>query len=854
MDSNDIVLYAQWQIIIDTDLKDLSVMGYDFDQPFDAQITHYTVSNVTGAAVEVMAVVDSNQYNRVTVDGVSVTSGAAVRVDLVNGTNICDVVVTSQDDVTSKTYSITFNKLSDTANLKTFEIKGYELTPSFDQTTTSYGLHMTSGAAVTLVIEPEEVGSTIDLGGYTASEVTTSGAVVVLPVAVGRNVYEFKVTAENKIDQKIYVLTIDRDNNKPEPQNIEILGQTSLIFRSDVMTYSIANTLNDALDLRVTMDEYDAIKINGAAMASGEICHVPLSFGNNVIRVITTAEDGIHSKTYTFNVYRVQNTALLSGLKLMGSSLSTPFSPTDFEYTLNGTQGHLIQLIPRIDEATKASIKIDGTSVGSGRTFSKGLVLGENVIEVVVVAEDGTTVVYQFKINRYRESSGGGSDSGSSDSGSGLSNQDTSVSKPSTSKEDVKVLVNGKSEIAGVQSKQKIDGRSVLTVKTNPELIEEKIAIAKVDGLIENTVVVPVSGTGSDAVEVLLTGDVVKTMENGDFKLTVDVGNVQYVIPAKQVQISSVADQLGVPHNQLEAIVVTVEIESVADHMEAQIYKDAATQKYQVVCSPLAFKVKATVDKSDHTQETIEINRFSQYVVRRVEIAEAIDVSDITTGVLYNPDGTFSHIPTTVVKMDGRYYAELHSMTNSCYSIIYNPIEIPSVEGYLFEDSVNNLASRLIIDNIEKFEPNAPITRGDFIEYLVKAIGLYKTNRTSDSVFSDGSLEYADVIDIAKSYHLVTGYPDGTIRENNQITREEALVLLSNVQKILESDEGDRDVVIEKVDEISPWAEDSVQRVLNSKIIDNPSQFLTHPQSILTYGESAVVIERLLMHGELINR
>lgn len=762
MGENDVTLYAQWKMIISTELKGLGVSGYTLNEPFDPNKNVYTVSDVTEGAVEVTALVEKGQYNSVRINDIRVTSGAAVKIDLVNGANTIDVTVTAQDGITFKIYSLIINKLSDTAHLKTFEVEGYDLTPSFNKNTTSYALHVTSGAAVTLLIEPEETGATMKFEANGDSQVTTSGATVILPIEVGLNTYNFKVTAENKIDQKTYSLFIDRDNDNAEPTNIEIVGQTLLpIFSGGVTDYQVGNTTNGTIAIGVTMDEYQRIQINGLSVKSGEIGNIPLAIGENTITISITAEDGLHTKQYTIHVIRYKENS--------------------------------------------------GKTSGSGTSTSKK-------------TEEGH-----------------------------LSNTSAPVSKTFEASKGVQVILNGKPEVAGIQTEQTIGGKKVVSVTMNHDIIKDKIAAAKVNSVSENILLVPISDTNSNIVEALLTGDIVKTMENDDFKLTIDVGNVQYTIPAKEVQISGVAEQLGVPMNRLENIVVEVQIESVAGSLEAQINKDAESRKYQIVSSPLEFKISATVEKSDGTKETIEIDHFNEYVDRLVKIPESVNPFDITTGVLYNSDGTFSHIPTTIVEIDGKYYAELHSMTNSCYSIIYNPIKVSSVSGYNYEGAVNNLASRLVIGNTEDFEANKAINRGEFIEYLVKALGLYKTNVKQNLYFSDMPTEYYDVIGIAKTYNIINGYPNGTIRGNNQITREEAIVMLDNVLNLLKIEEKGEGVFYEEMNEVSHWAVEAALRVSNSKILDSTTEILKDPKDMLTHGQAAVIIENLLKRAELIN-
>ena len=187
----------------------------------------------------------------------------------------------------------------------------------------------------------------------------------------------------------------------------------------------------------------------------------------------------------------------------------------------------------------------------------------------------------------------------------------------------------------------------------------------------------------------------------------------------------------------------------------------------------------AKTTKADGTTGEVEINKFSNYVERVMEIPTSIDPSKITTGIVFNPDGTYSHVPTDVFQKDGKWYARLNSLTNSNYSVVWNPITVKSVEKHWSKDAVNDMASRLIIFNPEKFEPNKAITRADFAEYIVRALGLYREGSKHENKFSDVSTTGGRTLAIliASEYGIVSGYPDETFRSDALITREEAMTM-----------------------------------------------------------------------------
>ena len=72
--------------------------------------------------------------------------------------------------------------------------------------------------------------------------------------------------------------------------------------------------------------------------------------------------------------------------------------------------------------------------------------------------------------------------------------------------------------------------------------------------------------------------------------------------------------------------------------------------------------------------------------------------------------------PSTIVKINGKYFAKISSLTNSTYSVIYNNVAFKNVADHWAKETVNDMAARLVIFNAETFEANKAITRADFAE------------------------------------------------------------------------------------------------------------------------------------------
>ena len=123
-----------------------------------------------------------------------------------------------------------------------------------------------------------------------------------------------------------------------------------------------------------------------------------LDEGENTITITVTAEDET-TKNYYIYVTRIDNVELanaeLATLEIPGFSIYPSFKSNIFSYNLNISENIDSIDITAIPQREKATVLIEG---------KENLQEGENIIKIVVTAEDGTTI-RTYKINTYIDSS-----------------------------------------------------------------------------------------------------------------------------------------------------------------------------------------------------------------------------------------------------------------------------------------------------------------------------------------------------------------------------------------------------------------------------------------------------------------
>jgi hypothetical protein len=114
---------------------------------------------------------------------------------------------------------------------------------------------------------------------------------------------------------------------------------------------------------------------------------------------------------------------------------------------------------------------------------------------------------------------------------------------------------------------------------------------------------------------------------------------------------------------------------------------------------------------------------------------------------------------------------------------------------------------------------------------------------------------HADAITIAAQYGIIAGYEDGSIRPNGEITREEAMVMITQAldAMALLQETDDAAASFDDLDAVSDWASFAVERVTAQHIMNGISANILSPKSTFTYAQAAATIDNLLVQADLIN-
>lgn len=414
----------------------------------------------------------------------------------------------------------------------------------------------------------------------------------------------------------------------------------------------------------------------------------------------------------------------------------------------------------------------------------------------------------------------------------------------------VDVLVNGKKESAGKMVNTTADNRTVTTFTLDEQKLTQKLTAEGKQAVV--TLPIP---SQADVIIGELNGRMVKTMATQQAVLEIKTDTATYTLPAQQINIDALSAAIG-QDVALADITIQVTIAKAQAHTVQLLEKAGQQGGYTPVVSLVSFTITAS-----YKDKTVSVDKFNAYVARTIALPAGVDPNKITTGIVLDPDGTVRHVPTEVTLVNGIYYAKLNSLTNSDYAVVWHPLTFSDADGHWAQAAINDMGSRMVVSGNGQglFNPNANITRAEFASIVVQGLGLkpvYEAGNFSDIA---ANAWYSGAVSTAHAYGLIAGYPDGSFRPNEQITREQAMTIIAKAMKLT----GLKDKLTQQdlaaalgaytdSSKVAGWAAAGVADCVQAEIIKGRSGASLAPKANLTRAEMAVIVRLLLQNSHLI--
>ncbi|WP_171056421.1 S-layer homology domain-containing protein, partial [Paenibacillus sinopodophylli] len=759
------------------------------------------------------------------------------------GTRYYYVVVTNTNASVNgtKTASVTSNVVSVTTN----EVLTYEIEAIDHQTASALTQGYGPGTQQTLVISVTNTGT----GHLTGLSVAKGGAdaeafEISQPASIlnsGAPSTSFTVKVKDGLAAGSYTTTVTvsaalmSDRTFTVTQNITLPG----VPASPTSLQAIAGDRSVALHWQ-TVEHADAYEIY-VATASGD-------FSDSVATVkdtnyeVTGLTNGV---TYYFAV-KASNSEGSSPFSAEDSAkpATVPLAPTNVRASAGDTTATVRFDVPA-DHGGSAILRYEVMARPGGIT-----VVGTTTQMEVTGLTNGTD--YTFTV-RAINSVGPGAISAESHSVRPTASVTSSpLPTSSPTMEWVKFLVNGQQvEQLGPVIATTLAGRTVITAELDSAKLTSRLGQEK-----PGAVLSIVAANGSDTVNIKLNGQLLHNLKEKATTLVIQTEKTVFTLPAQSIYSDAiVADRLG-----SQILLQDVKVWLSVGHATSETSKrlqDAAERLDTEIISP-AFTFAIKVEYGDKTEDVV---RYSKYPDRLLAIAPEVDVNRITTAVALESNGTIRHVPSRIVMVDGKRYVKISDLSNGTYAVIHHSQHFTDVEKHWSKSAVNDLGSRLILSAPVNgfFHPNRDITRAEFAGILVRSLGLRRVKGPMHFVDVKEEEWYSGVVQTAYAYGLISGFGDDTFRPQDNITREQAFIMLAKAMVLIHTDQSQQTVNpsaqlnrFVDSDSLSEWARSGAAMVVEAGLVWGRGGNKLSPKAYITRAEVAMIVLRLLQQTKLI--
>lgn len=370
-DYNDVSINASQNIEILSDnanLSSLSVTGGTLSPAFSADVTSYTMST-------------NNSSVTVSATAVKGTISGTGTVNLNYGSNTINVVVTAPAG-NKKTYTINVTRndqRSNDSSLKSLSLSSGSI--NFNASTFNYNVELESSVGSLKVTAVANDSKAAVSYAPTQSISLLHGQTATITITV---------TAENGT-KSIYKVNATRKDDRSKNNNLSSLkvSNTNITFNGNqVYTATVENNITSVNITASPEDSKSTVSGTGTKQ---------LKEGSNTFNISVKAENGT-TKIYTVTIIRKYKEGAQVVLSANNNLKSLSISGIAFTFDKNVTTYNI-----SVDNSVKSvqvNYEVEDSKATASLIGNSALNVGSNKIEVLVVAENGSTKTYAITITR----------------------------------------------------------------------------------------------------------------------------------------------------------------------------------------------------------------------------------------------------------------------------------------------------------------------------------------------------------------------------------------------------------------------------------------------------------------------
>ncbi|MGI5921996.1 MAG: S-layer homology domain-containing protein, partial [Syntrophomonadaceae bacterium] len=173
----------------------------------------------------------------------------------------------------------------------------------------------------------------------------------------------------------------------------------------------------------------------------------------------------------------------------------------------------------------------------------------------------------------------------------------------------------------------------------------------------------------------------------------------------------------------------------------------------------------------------------------------------------------------------------------------YAAITLSDVSGHWAQSQIESLVEQNVVSGYpdNTFKPDNPVTR---VEFMVMANRAFSFTNTANIDYSDVPADawYAPEVAKAKAAGYISGYQDGSMKPNNQISRQEAAAMIARALQL--DTTGDIPLNFTDAASIPTWSKNAIAAVAKAGCISGYPDGTFKATNSITRAEAVIMLSR----------
>ena len=156
---------------------------------------------------------------------------------------------------------------------------------------------------------------------------------------------------------------------------------------------------------------------------------------------------------------------------------------------------------------------------------------------------------------------------------------------------------------------------------------------------------------------------------------------------------------------------------------------DSSVSEYDIPGEPVSAFIRVSMELVFNGIKTPVYN-FSKAIQLRVPLTDDVQESDrgrlAAMRIAEEGTGGISLRNCKLAELEGRFFAQIYTMTNSLYIVSRNEVHFTDLDGHWAKHSVEEAGARRIVSGVGdgQYNPEGLVTRAEFVAMAVRAMGL----------------------------------------------------------------------------------------------------------------------------------